>query len=282
MAIAMDQPEVSNERRDMLEEALSYYEAFIEDRSGDQSVVRELDAAKATVATALDRFTELDAWVHSLDRIRLLDQPSVRKELGITSDQAAAALRLASTVASSFPKMAPSSATTKQAVTLDAAAIDSHLEKILGIDQTERLRQIDRQLRGPIALSDADVAQQLSLTREQRDSIRTVQMQYRAARFDARQPNRDTTKPSFEAVRREMINRVLAELTPDQVEKWKALTGAPFTGHIVSEPHSPRGIPPDRAPPPPPQGAPPEGPPGLDRDPNSAPPYDEISAPPSR
>ena len=273
MAITMDQPQVSNERRDMLEEALSYYEAFIEDRSGDPSVVRELDTAKATVATALARFTELDAAVHVLDRIRLLDQPAVLKDLGITSDQAAAALQLASLVS---PNVGPpqSPATTREATMVQAAAINSQLEKILGSDQAERLGQIDRQLRGPMAFGDADVEQKLSLIREQRDKIRTIELQYRAARFDASRPNGEGAKPTVETVRHDMINRVLAELTPDQVAKWKALTGAPFTAHLVRDSSLHRMGPMDGlgAPDQGPDGPPPEGPQGPGRKPESPPP----------
>jgi hypothetical protein len=263
MAITMDEPQVSNERRDMLEEALSYYEAFIEDRSGDPSVVRELDAAEATVATALSRFTELDAAVHVLDRIRLLDQPSVRKDLGITSEQAAAALQLASIVSPRYSRP-QSPATTREATMVQAAAINSQLDKILGAEQAERLRQIDRQLRGPTAFGDADVETKLSLSREQRDKIRTIELQYRAARFDAAWPSGEDGKPMVETVRRDMINRVLAELTPDQVEKWKALTGAPFTGHLVRDSSLHGRGPMDRLGPPEegPNGPPPDGPQG--------------------
>ena len=54
---------------------------------------------------------------------------------------------------------------------------------VLSGAQLTRLQQIYRQDSGPLAFSDADVAEALSLTADQKSGIRAVQAEYRDSRF---------------------------------------------------------------------------------------------------
>ena len=92
--------------------------------------------------------------------------------------------------------------------------------------QLTRLQQIYRQDRGPLAFSDADVADALALTADQKSRIRAVQAEFRDVRF--RRPPFGERGP--EKNQKDWIAPILEQLTPDQIAIWKTLTGEPFTG----------------------------------------------------
>ena len=111
---------------------------------------------------------------------------------------------------------------------------------VLSGAQLTRLQQIYRQDSGPLAFSDADVAEALSLTADQKSAIRAVQAEYRDSRF--RRPPFGERGP--EKTQKEWVASILEQLTPDQIAIWKTLTGEPFTGPT----HEQRFGPPRRGP----------------------------------
>jgi hypothetical protein len=120
------------------------------------------------------------------------------------------------------------------------AEIDAAMIRILGSDRAERLRQIQRQVRGPLAFSDSDVVDRLALTRSQRSKIRALQSQFRNARFGPGPRHDEGQRPppedryDYEKLRDDTTASILASLTPSQAAAWKDLTGAPFTGKVMS------------------------------------------------
>ena len=248
----MDKPEFSDVRREMLEESLSYYQSFLEDNGDNPTVSAELDAARARVTAFLAHFSALDAALRASSRVRLLSEDSVRKDLKLTTEQATAALEFSNDFA---PRATGSAADLSQMTpeqkgqrfAARTAEIDAAMIRILGSDRAERLRQIQRQVRGPLAFSDSDVVERLALSRPQRSKIRALQSQFRNARFgpgpreDGPGPRHDEglrpppeDRYDYEKLRNETTASILASLTDSQVAAWKDLTGAPFTGKVMS------------------------------------------------
>ena len=113
--------------------------------------------------------------------------------------------------------------------------------------QLTRLQQIHRQKGGPFAFSDADVAEALALTADQKNRIRIVQAEYRDANFR----HSPFAERGPEKSQKDWVASILEQLAPDQIATWKTLTGEPFTGPM----HEQHFGPPRRGPEPPREGA---------------------------
>jgi serine/threonine protein kinase len=236
IAVEMDRPEFSDVRRDMLEESLSYYRSFLEERGEDPTVGAQLDAARSKVSLFLGQYTALDELLRASSRARLLSEDSVQKDLKLTPDEIA----LATGIAQDFsPKPGGGSGDTSEVrqdtteqkterFSARAAEIEASLTRMLGPGRAERLRQIYRQVRGPLAFSDPDVAQHLGLNHDQKIKIRNIQSQFRNARFGPGRGQGD----SSQRLQSQATSDILAELTATQIQAWTELIGAPFTGKI--------------------------------------------------
>jgi hypothetical protein len=231
IAVEMDRPEFSDVRRDMLEESLSYYRSFLEERGEDPTVDAQLDAARSKVSLFLGQYTALDESLRASSRARLLMEDSVQKELKLTPAQSASA----GSIPQDFPLKPGEDIADVRQMTVEqkmqrfsarTAEIDASLTRILGPERTERLRQIYRQARGPMAFSDPDVTQPLALTHEQKSRIRNIQSQYRNARFGPRQMDESQRLQS------QAMTDILAQLNPAQLQAWNELIGAPVTGKV--------------------------------------------------
>jgi serine/threonine protein kinase len=240
----MNKPEFSELRQEMLEESLSYYQSFLDDASEDPSAGAELASARARVQTFLAHFLALDASMQASMRMRLVGEPAVRKELKLTPAQSIAATNLIA----SMPPLPPEDSSEMRSLSAKergdrfiarTAQIDSALEKAIGSGGIARLREIERRVRGPVAFTDPDVVEQLQLTRAQRLKIRTLQSQYRNSRFHPG-PHRGGEQGRPE-LREETIAKILALLTPAQIEKWNELKGAPFDTAGLIDPGFGRG-----------------------------------------
>ena len=114
--------------------------------------------------------------------------------------------------------------------------------EVLRPEQAKRLRQIVWQRRGAHVFGDADVAEALGLTADQRERIRAIEEDTRT-NFWGR-PGRagdrrtDGWKHS-EEFWKDVSDRLLAVLSDDQKTKWTELTGEPFQGEIRFGPPPP-------------------------------------------
>ena len=239
----MNAPQVADVRREMLEAALTYYQTFLEDRRDDSSIRDDLDAARRHVLEILSELSAADEFFRVRFWMRpLLSEESIQQELGLSPEQIAKVKESRMERRPGPPRffemqnMTPDER--RQEFAQEAKAL---LEGLLTPPQAERLRQITRQIRGPEAFKDADVADALKLSRDQRDVIREVNSKY----FQQRGPHPQFSK--LQSVKTEAVNTILEKLKPRQIETWKALTGNPFTGN-VSFPFGdrPPGGPPDR------------------------------------
>ena len=111
---------------------------------------------------------------------------------------------------------------------------------VLRPDQLARLRQIDLQMRGPMAFRDPLVVADLNLTAGQQDRIKLIEAERMfgpgpgGPRPDFGRPG-GPRGPRFgpkgkgpDDLRRAEVERVLALLTDDQRARWRSLTGRPY------------------------------------------------------
>jgi len=277
-------PESAEVRKEMLEAALDYYQGFLEDHQGATAVGVELDDAQSYVKQIL---TELSAF-EDFDRIDtsayLLSEPAVQQGLKLSADQIsqAASIRTNSSTRSfggddmpgrpgappDFQDMTEEQKQERFAAS--ASKIEASLKALLTPQQLSRLREISRQVRAPASFSDSDVMDQLSLTREQKESVRRAQAGYRIAMRklfrpggpggpdgphgpgghgpggpggldgpgappDADGPGREppdsaSAADSQQTQRDLAVGKILASLSASQWETWKKLTGEPFDG----------------------------------------------------
>jgi serine/threonine protein kinase len=230
MADSMSGPQYDDIRREMLAESLSYYQSFLEDRSEDQSVNADLDAAKTRVSRLLSKMLAIDANMRADERVRLLNFLPVQDDLKLPATQARE-------ITSEIDKKAGGKFDPRETpadqelsfLTHRAAEIESTLTQRLGIARAQRLHQIQRQWRGPAAFGDADVVEQLALTREQRINIRKLQSQLRHLPFQQRGPQTPEARQNFLD---DTIDRTLSLLTPSQVTIWNVLIGPRFAGML--------------------------------------------------
>ena len=135
---------------------------------------------------------------------------------------------------------------------------DKKMAAILTPTQWKRLKELDLQWRGPLAIGSKDVADQVKLTPQQAPIVAGLLTQYQqeasrrrglevsatvlkqkadaeaeAEADNASSPSETQTRMEkatleLEKTRRQMGDRALNALTPEQRAQWSALTGKPF------------------------------------------------------
>ena len=157
----------------------------------------------------------------------LLGQTSVQQYVGLSADQ----VNQVNEVRKLVPKPLPRRGDKGMA---EMARLEKKLTELLNPDQARRLQQLIWQQRGTHALGDAEVAEGLQLTHEQREKIRTIQNEAREQRFSRdmgwpRGPEADRRADDFW---KSINEKTLLVLTPEQRNKWKAMMGEPFRGDV--------------------------------------------------
>ena len=228
----MNNPELTDVRTEMLEAALRYYQGFIEERKDDRAIGAELAESQQRVSLILQDLAAVKNLFRVTARAELLPQASVREALAIRTPPETDGT--AEFVPGFWMKMLegkdPRQMTPEDrraAFEKVAGQIEAKLSAVLTPAQGERLRQITRQVRGPSAFADPDVASALALTPEQKAKVREVQDRLRDRRFGPGRWEED------EQAQAEAVSEIVAGLTPAQGWTWKALTGEPFTGKVM-------------------------------------------------
>jgi serine/threonine protein kinase len=289
----VDRPELLEVRRKLLEGARQYYQEFIDQHQGDSSTQAELIASRARVAQILNALYAQQEYFRRMLMTMLLEEGAVQEDLRLTPaqegkvfglfdrfrEQRRQAFRLSGTL---------SEAEREKRFKEMAAASDQAVAALLTPAQVTRLKQIALQQRVPQAFSEAEVAEALHLTPDQKVRIRAVQDDAQRAVEEAARQVRGPAEADEKArqVGQSAAGIILAALTPEQVAGWKELTGEPFRGRIHfssrigfdgPEPVRPGRDGPGHGPGPGPgrrpgDGPPPAPPPGHGREPDHGPP----------
>jgi serine/threonine protein kinase len=222
----VDAPPLMQVRRQLLESAVVYYQAFIDERRNDASARAELEASRARITEIVRALSALEESFHSELLLLLLDEPSMQKELALTDSQKVKARDLVQnsmrqtreTAWESRTLSAPDRLRKFQAV---AQARESALTSVLSPDQLVRLKQVSLQFRGPRVFAEPSVAQALGLTTEQETAIAALTAQMRG-------PSPTSNKKTVE--------EIVSLLTPAQQAAWRNMVGKPFTGQVLFPP----------------------------------------------
>ncbi len=182
-------------------------------------------------------------------RMALLTQMEVQRDLGLTRDQLKKLTEAQGRQQKNVQRLmtqAPlgagvaSDTFLKKIEELHADA-EKAVDDVLTEAQSKRLKEIVLQQRGPLALSDPEVAEALKLTDDQQDKVRSIeadaagQMQQATAKVMETFPQgaaafraMQQLPKQIEALQKETGKRLLDVLTDEQKAKWKDLMGKPL------------------------------------------------------
>jgi serine/threonine protein kinase len=257
-----DGPQFDGLRRRLLEDALAYYQKLIDQRGDDPKAQQELEATRTRARKILADLAVLQG----AGQLHLLKEPAVLDDLQLDEGQrtkindllARADLRRTELFGESHPR---SPDEWRRRILELARVNDAEVNTVLTPEQRQRLGQIALQAQGPGAFREADIAASLKLTADQRERIRGIE----AETFVCGQERKGAGVPpaDFQKARDDKLRvanaRIQAVLTPEQKQRWRAMTGEPFRGPL---PHCRPGLPGHFGPPP---GPPPAERPGEPR-----------------
>jgi serine/threonine protein kinase len=231
-----DSPFHRDLRRKMLETSLGYYETFLQERGDEPALQAELEATRQRVSRVLGELALLQSGPRTFSQVRLLRSQSVHDDLNLSDDAknglGDALQKLHAPFDISFKDFLQLSPDEKRRkFEARGQEYERALKEILTPAQRKRLEQISLQDQSFDAFRDVEVVDELKLTKEQRERIRgyineawLADMQFRKLR---RSPDDDERYTSF---KNQLMEQILAELTPRQRDKWKSMIGPPFKG----------------------------------------------------
>jgi len=112
--------------------------------------------------------------------------------------------------------------------------VQENVDKILEEVQKARLKELSLQARGPQALEDEEIATALKITAEQKTKLEAIREEGNAAMEAAIQGLRagggdqGEIREKMSKLRKELSDKALAILTPEQTEQFNKLKGAEF------------------------------------------------------
>jgi serine/threonine protein kinase len=185
-------------------------------------------------------------------QVMLLGHASVADDLKLSEDQRARVAGLRDKLHLHPPRVPfgtldASHEQQREKVEDAVAANQKAVAEVLSPAQVKRLRQIDRQLLGPLAFGNPEVAAELGLTETQGQQIRQIQREgFAPSPSDGpwRPGSPDEGRKRMEEKREQSVKRIVALLTDEQQKKWQELVGPPFRGRIhFGPPPPPHGFP---------------------------------------
>jgi serine/threonine protein kinase len=229
-----DDPSQQGLRQRLLMAAVESYQEFIALKGGDLKAQSELESTQIKVRHFLADLAVL----RGAQQHTLLNRSSVQDDLQLSENQRDRLAMVYEDIISSGPveqRDLPrlSTETRSQQLVREMREHDDAIAEILTPTQFIRLDQIALQSRGVQAFQELEVIATLELTRDQRDQLREIIRGSASGRQGPPgQPSRTGTDDDAEAE----MNRAVRILTPEQAIRWRAMTGAPFTGSTLSTP----------------------------------------------
>jgi hypothetical protein len=162
------------------------------------------------------------------DTIEFLSQPSVQEELKLSPAQVKLVAQWATQRRNILKALRQGSDLEAWLENLDAclAGAREWAQAELSPAQAQRLRQIDLQHRGVLALADSDVNQMLTFTEDQQPRVDELSDKAKRLRTTQRSGRwSEEARPQLERIQQEFE----ALLNPTQLAQWRDLTGNPFS-----------------------------------------------------
>jgi hypothetical protein len=164
-------------------------------------------------------------------QLTLLTHKAVQDELLLTSDQMRQIADLSEQLADQRRQFrdAPPTSPEERRISFEALsqANKKKVSEILRPAQASRLKQIGHQVRGPYAFREKEISEALALTGEQKERISEILSEGWTG-----PGGRERGRKRPEDFRKRAAERILGLLTPEQLEKWDALVGAPLKEEV--------------------------------------------------
>jgi Spy/CpxP family protein refolding chaperone len=166
----------------------------------------------------------------------LAGQKSVQEELKMTDDQVTKVKEFADKQRQGGGGQGNASAEERQKMREERTKAEAKaMTDILKPEQLKRLKQISWQREGTRAVANAEVADALKLSTEQKDKVKTIQEDVRkemAGLGRGNGGNREEARKKREELQKGADEKLTAVLTDEQKTKLKELTGEAFKGEI--------------------------------------------------
>jgi hypothetical protein len=224
-----DRPGLEGLRKRLLWSVLAYYQEFLEQRRDDPAARADLLETNQRVEKILADLAVLRA----ASQLYLLNQPGVLDDLRLDDRQRPNVKEFCARVGKewreSLSELGRLSPAERGRRALERArAYEAEVDRLLTPAQQVRLRQIGLQAEGPAAFGEPEVVAELQLTAEQREQIRTIAEEALYGWMRGQGPNTAPGTPE-----KSVNKRILAVLTNDQVQRWKAMAGEPTKAVIA-------------------------------------------------
>ncbi len=121
-----------------------------------------------------------------------------------------------------------------------AEELNKTLSTLLKPEQRKRFDQISLQQMGAFAFGSHELQSELKLTDAQKDKIKEISDASREQMreiFQNAQGDRRAAREKMVTLRKETLDKVVAELNDDQKKTWKEKTGAPFEVRFEPRPN---------------------------------------------
>lgn len=163
----------------------------------------------------------------------LLQRADVQKELGLTEDQKTKIRQAQEKRQAAMQELRNLPPEERQQKIQELMRFND-LTDALNDTQKKRLKELEYQWQGAMALNQQETAQAVGLTQEQRTKIAGIQEQMGQTLREAMrdfQPGGDMTevRKKMEDLRNKTEKEIEAVLTAEQKQKWQAMQGKPFT-----------------------------------------------------
>jgi serine/threonine protein kinase len=252
-------PGMQGTRQRLLGIVLGYYQDFFGDSAGQSDELKRVE-------DQINKIRHEMAVVHREMHRWALEKPAIQQALDLTGDQQAKLNALlakwkAEKETNEREMWGLSEDARRRKILVTAEDHDRDLGIILLNEQQQRLNEVVLQFFGFFTFKDPQVVQALDLTKDQRKAIREIEREVFRP-FGPGGPGRggDGMRGGPPRLtKKETVEKVLALLTVEQLQKWKDMIGPPFTdldespipwmgppsdGHGPRDRRGPRGGPP--------------------------------------
>jgi serine/threonine protein kinase len=164
-------PSLLETRRRFLQEALTYYNDFLEKRKNDPAVRDELAKSSQWATRIAEELAALERFASYM----LLTNREVQADIKLTTAQRGELSELLSLAGSAGTDGLPRlNEAENVSVAEQVQALEEKISQVLTPQQLKRLTQIELQRRGPFAFKSTEIAKALNLTADQRKKIGAI------------------------------------------------------------------------------------------------------------
>jgi hypothetical protein len=192
-------------------------------------------AAVAAPATQAQQRGQRGPGGGRMSAVFLLGQKSVQDDLKLSQEQVSQVTQLAQKQTAAFIEARKLEGDERQKKIQELTqANERALADVLKPDQLKRLKQIALQValqRGPQAFGEAEVADALGLSGEQKDKLKAIIDD--AQKEMSSLPRGPESQKKREEIGKAAADKAMEVLTAEQRTKWKDMLGEPFKGEIT-------------------------------------------------